>query len=468
MKIFRMASQRPSTTHLARLLNAAAQPIYVLDDELTLVFLNRACQEWLATDEPLIGRRCGYHSSRAANRPDALAAGLCPPPHVLDGQIALATVFRVGPDGTLTERRAKFLPIGTDGDSPLGVLAIVEDTGQRVAPAGGGTADAAALEPAGLHEHVRRFRQEAAARYGADQIIGHGAAMQRARRQVALAATSQASVLLVGPVGSGRRHLAATIHYAANPPTPDAPSQVGALTPLDCSLLGADLLEAVVAAVARAKRTERETRPGTLMLHRVDEVSAELQVELAALLVRQGQPWRLMATAAEPLVELARRGKFREDLAAALSTIVIELPSLSRRRDDLPLLAQLLLEDLNAAGRRQIGGFTAAALDLLDSYGWPGNIEELAEAIAEAHSRAASREIDVQDLPDKLRLAAKAAAHPRRTEETIVLGEYLGRVERELIRRALARAKGNKAGAARLLGMTRPRLYRRMVQLGLE
>jgi transcriptional regulator with GAF, ATPase, and Fis domain len=75
---------------------------------------------------------------------------------------------------------------------------------------------------------------------------------------------------------------------------------------------------------------------------------------------------------------------------------------------------------------------------------------------------------DVADLPERLHLASQAAAHPRRVDETIVLDEYLGRVERELIRRALARAKGNKARAARLLGMTRPRLYRRMVQLGLE
>ncbi len=72
------------------------------------------------------------------------------------------------------------------------------------------------------------------------------------------------------------------------------------------------------------------------------------------------------------------------------------------------------------------------------------------------------------DLPERLRLSAQAAAHPRRVDETIVLDEFLGRVERELIRRALARSKGNKARAARLLGVTRPRLYRRMVQLGLE
>ena len=111
-----------------------------------------------------------------------------------------------------------------------------------------------------------------------------------------------------------------------------------------------------------------------------------------------------MATAAEPLAELARRGKFRDDLAAALSTIVIELPPLAQRRDDLPLLAQLFLEELNAAGPRQIGGFTPAALDRLDAYAWPGNLDELAEVVAEAHRRAAGPEIDVADLPERLHL----------------------------------------------------------------
>jgi DNA-binding NtrC family response regulator len=159
---------------------------------------------------------------------------------------------------------------------------------------------------------------------------------------------------------------------------------------------------------------------------------------------------------------------FRADLAAMLSTIVISLPPLAQRRGDLPLLAQLFLEDCNAAGGRQIGGFSQAALDRLDAFPWPGNLDELAQAVAEAHRKAAGPEIGVDDLPEKLRAAAQAAAQPRRVDETIVLDEYLGRVERELIRRALTRAKGNKARAARLLGMTRPRLYRRMVQLGLE
>ena len=88
--------------------------------------------------------------------------------------------------------------------------------------------------------------------------------------------------------------------------------------------------------------------------------------------------------------------------------------------------------------------------------------------VAEGCRAAAGPEVQADDLPERLRWVAEAATRPRRKEEAIVLDEFLGRIERELIRRALARAKGNKARAARLLGLTRPRLYRRMVQLGLE
>ncbi len=462
-----MTPHRVRTAELAKLLNAAQKPVYVLDEELTVVFLNRAAQEWLGVGDALLGRRCAYHSSPASTGLDAVAAGLCPPPAVLSGNQAAATVCRTTDDGRTRERKAEFFPIGSEAEGLLAVVAVV-DADDRPADASAVVFSAASAppEPDALHDQVRRFRQEAAARYRADRLIGQGPAMRLARRQVEAAVACGCSVLLAGPPGSGRKHLAAAIHYGTHPAVGKT-SWDATLVPLDCSLLGPDLFEAVAAVAARASQPDPQTAQGTLLLHRVDEVSADLQVELADLLVRRPFPWRLIATADSPLADLARRGKFRDDLAAALSTIVIELPPLTERREDLPLLAQMFLEDFNAAGRRQIGGFTPAAFDLMDSYAWPGNLDELAEAVAEAHRRAAGREIDVADLPERLRLASQAAARPRHSEETIVLDEYLGRVERELIRRALARAKGNKARAARLLGLTRPRLYRRMVQLGL-
>lgn len=464
-----MAPPRIHTTELARLLNAAKQPIYVLDEDLTIVFLNRACQEWLGSGESLLGRRCAYHSSPTADTLDIAAAGLCPPPQVLAKKSVVANISRTTDDGRLIERRASFLPIGFEAEELLGILAIVDVSDRRPDSLDGPEELEKPNEagPIALHEHVRRFRQEAAARYRADRLIGQGSAMRLARRQVELAGASRASVLLVGPSGSGRQHLATAIHYAASTDSPSS-ANVGTLVPLDCALLGADLLETVHTAVARAHLLDEQAASGTLLFHRVDELSVDVQVELISYLTRRPSHWRLLATAAELLVELSRRGKFRDDLAAMLSTITIELPPLIRRRDDLPLLAQLFLEERNAAVRRQIGGFTPAALDLLDAYPWPGNLDELANVVAESHQQAAGREIDVPDLPERLRMIHQAAAQPRRVEETIVLDEYLARVERELIRRALARAKGNKARAARLLGLTRPRLYRRMVQLGLE
>jgi DNA-binding NtrC family response regulator len=141
---------------------------------------------------------------------------------------------------------------------------------------------------------------------------------------------------------------------------------------------------------------------------------------------------------------------------------------LAERRADIPLLAQAFVEERNARGPKQRSGFSPAALDRLDSYHWPGNLDELAEVVREAHERSAGPEILPDDLPKRIELALDAAARPRRREERIVVDEFLAQIERELIERALAQSKGNKAKAARLLGVTRPRLYRRMVQLGLE
>ena len=365
----------------------------MLDDDLTIVFLNRACQEWLGgAAEGLLGRRCAYHSSPAVVGPDAVAARLCPPPQALAGGVFTATVSRLAEDGTLGERRARFLPLGLAGDDFLGIVAIVE-TADKPRPDGDAPdTEASPSEAIALHEHVRHFHQEAAARYRADRLIGQGPAMRLARRQVELAAASRSSVLLVGPPGSGRQHLAAAIHYATEKGANSHLSSVGAtvalspqggsttatpttvlsagLVPLDCSLLGEDLLEAAAAAVAHGTKT--------LLLHRVDELSSDAQVQLAEFLARRPPAWRLIATAAQPLGELARRGNFRTDLAALLSTISIELPPLAQRRDDLPLLAQLFLEEHNAAGPRQIGGFSPTALDRLDAYAWPGNLDELA------------------------------------------------------------------------------------------
>jgi DNA-binding NtrC family response regulator len=453
------------------LFDAAPQPIYLLDGELTVVFLNGACRDWLGpAAEGLLGRQCRYHSDSGPEGPDAVAAGLCPPSAVLDGQSTQSTVSCPAVDGATRWRRANFIPLGGSGSDVIGLVAVLDAddlAGQMavedVALSGPGVEGTSAE----LHEQIGRFRRELAARSRSDHLIGDGPAIRRVRRQVELAAGSRCSVLLVGPSGSGRQRTAAAIHYRGIGATVSGRTS-GSLIPLACSVLGADLIGSTITALSAGSPLGDEAGCSTLLLNDADRLPLEVQGELTRLLLFKPFPLRLIATAGQPLGELVSKGKYRADLAAGLSTITIELPPLARRREDLPLLAQAFLEEFNSQGARQLSGFTPEALDALDAHAWPGNLDELAQVVAAACQRAAGREIGVDDLPEQIHLAARAAAFPPKQEETIVLDEFLARVERELIDRAMTQAKGNKAKAARLLGMTRPRLYRRLVQLGME
>lgn len=423
------------------------------------MLVNEACCEWLGdAAEDLLGRRCVYQSGAELTGPDAVASQLCPPPLVLCGREMTADVARINQQG-IVYRRARFVPLSISEDRLIGVVALVDDI-DRTEPSEPQVASSDD-ESIVLHEQVRRFHQEAAVRFGIDRLIGTSPAIVRARAQAELAVGVRASVVLIGPPGSGRRHMAETIHYA------QGIDSVGAMVPLDCQLLGPELIHSSLRALTLGNPLGEETSRSTLLLLDADRLPPEIQSEMATALASTRFTMRVMATAEHSLVDAARHGHYREDLAALLSTIAIELPPLVQRRVDVPPLAQMFLEEINVTSSKQLVGFAAEAMDRLASYNWPGNLDELAVAVAECHRRAAGRQITVDDLPDRLRFAAEAAARPRRKEETIVLDEFLARIERELIRRALARSKGNKTKAARLLGLNRPRLYRRMVQLGL-
>ena len=443
-------------TELVKLLESAAQPLYVLDDELAIICLNEACRNWLGPDaEELLGRKCVYHSGSELAGLDQAAAGLCPPPAVLEGREVVADVARVADQQTLF-RRARFVPLRRPDEEILCIVALVDPQDRAEKTPEVEVAASDGNESQELHAQVQRFRQQTALRWRIERVVGVTPAMRRARAQAEVAAATRASAVLLGPPGSGRRHLAEVIHYCG-----PAESR-GLLLPLECDLLDAESMHATLRSAAADRKGG-----GTLLLADADRLSAEGQAALAAVLSAARCPWRVLSTAATPLLDLPPRGLYREDLAAMLCTITIELPPLAKRRDDLPLLAQALLEEQNARGGRQLGGFTPEALDRLCAYAWPGNVAELAQVVAESHARAAGTLVACEELPERLRLAAEVAVRPRRKEEPIQLDEFVARIERELIRRALTRAKGNKAKAARLLGLNRPRLYRRMVQLGL-
>jgi DNA-binding NtrC family response regulator len=152
-------------------------------------------------------------------------------------------------------------------------------------------------------------------------------------------------------------------------------------------------------------------------------------------------------------------------LAQLLNVLVIEIPPLAARREDIPVLAQWHVERLNAAGGKQLAGLDEKALDALVEYDWPQNLEELAESIESACRQAAGPRITWGDLPPRVRMARDAYRMRQPPLQKIDLETYLRDVERQLIEEALASAKGNRSRAANLLSISRGRLLRRMHQL---
>jgi two-component system response regulator HydG len=234
---------------------------------------------------------------------------------------------------------------------------------------------------------------------------------------------------------------------------------------LDCTLLDSELLQSTVSALVRQWAEAEPDQWPALLLLEIDCLDADAQRELMGFLDIGEFGFRTIATARHELLAMAEDGKFRRDLALVLSTLVVELPSLAQRPQDVPLLAQLLLEDINAQGQRQLGGFTPEAMDQLVAYAWPGNLDELTAMVRDAHQRAEGALVQRSDLPEQLSLAADAVAHPPPEEEFVQLDAFLRQIEHELVARALGHAKGNKAQAARLLGISRPRLLRLAKQL---
>lgn len=447
-----MPPSRASVNELGRVLNSITEPLYVVAASGRMVFINEACAQWLGADPAdIIGQECRYTSGEPAG-PAAVAASLCPPPEAFHGTRVRAPLVLPGkPDEA--RRMVEFMPLTSGEEKSSVVLALVSLNKDDAPPA------ADDLTGAQLHARLQAFRGRLGILHHVDRLLGDSPAMRRVRAQVKLAAASSVPVLIVGPRGGGREHVGRAIHYA------DGRLSAGPLVPLACPLLDMELLQATLRTLSRARAPAE--RPATLLLEEIDTLVEECQSELFRALSSGALAARVVATSRESLTQLAQRGAFRRDAAFLLSTLTIQLPPLAERLGDLPLLAQWYIEQANASGAKQVGGCTTDALDRLADYGWPGDLDELEAAIKEAHQHARGPLIVPHDLPQRLTLASQATARPARVEETIKLEEYLATIEHELISRALKRAKGNKTKAARLLGMTRPRFYRRLVQLGL-
>jgi DNA-binding NtrC family response regulator len=456
-----MARQASPARQLLKSFDNSAAPIYLVDAQRRLLYANPACCQWLGKSlTELAGQRCDYSVNLESDPQSPPAAGngtftaLGPPPEAFEHPQWAGEVCG-GPEGGPGEiRSATFHAL--PGSSSTQVLVIV---GAPVTSAAGEHESATAARLG--HLQLLQLRSELDPSLLMGPLIGQSHAIKRLREQVKVAQQANVRVIIVGPPGSGRRQLARAIHYSGDL------SQVGPLAAVDCPVMDAELMQHTLTRFLRQREGATYRRPPALLLTDVDQLRPDAQQELSGFLHLPGVEMPTISTASRSLHKLAAKGRFRQDLAFALSTFTLVVPPLRKRPDDVPLLAQYFLEQHNARGGRQHSGFASDALELLLLYSWPGNVDELAATVRQACEQAPGSTITAADLPDQLHHGREDLLHRSPAELPLKLNEFLAEVEKELLHRALRKAGGNKTKAAELLGVHRARLIRRLVQLGL-
>lgn len=309
--------------------------------------------------------------------------------------------------------------------------------------------------------------QEKARREGL-LVGGRSPAMRKVLELIDKVAPTDATVLVLGESGTGKELVARRIHHLS--PRRDRP-----LVAVHCATFPENLLESELFGYERGAFTGATRRKvghfeyadgGTIFLDEVGELPPSVQAKLLRFLqerqfTRLGgvEPVsvdvRVVAATNRDLEEEVRKGRFREDLFYRLNVFPIELPPLRERREDIPLLVEHFLRQRN----RPPEVVSPEAMEALLAYDWPGNVRELENVVERALILAGEGRI----TPDLLPFGRPRANRMELPDEGVSLEE----VERELIIRALEKAGWNKAKAAKLLGITRRRLYSRMEALGI-
>ena len=330
---------------------------------------------------------------------------------------------------------------------------------------------ARAMEERALRHALVARAAEAGA--GEGRIVAESPAMRRTLEMVALAAGADAPVLLLGESGTGKELLARALHAASA-------RRERPFVTLNCAAIPETLLESQLFGYRRGAFTDaredragvlQEAEGGTVLLDEIGDMPLALQAKVLRLLQnREIHPLgaaapvtvdvRLVAATHRDLEALCAEGRFRRDLYYRLNVLPVRVPPLRERLEDLvPLAGHFLAVHGRTTGREGVT-LSLEAMELLRRHAWPGNVRELENAILRALVIGSGRAIGPEDLPEHIR-PARAGAEGERVR-------LLAEVEKEQVLRALRAVGGNKAAAARLLGLDRKTLYRKLQQYRVE
>jgi DNA-binding NtrC family response regulator len=322
-----------------------------------------------------------------------------------------------------------------------------------------------------LKTENRALREAIKSRQGFGNIIGRAPEMEKLYRIIAKAGQTSHPVLILGESGTGKELVAKSIHFAGifrNKP----------FIPVDCGSLVPTLIESELFGHVRGAFTGA-TNPkegllaiadgGTVFLDEIGELPTDLQAKLLrAIQEKEIRPVgsvkrvpidvRILAATNRDLERAVQEGTFRRDLFFRLNVLTLRIPPLRERRQDIALLAAHFLERIgrDAAMEKKISD---AALKALLNYDWPGNVRELENSLERACALSSSDEIQVRDLPTAIHGAPAEMLTVTHTSNGIV---PMAELERQTIIAALTKVNGDKMLAARLLGIGKTTLYRKL------
>jgi transcriptional regulator with PAS, ATPase and Fis domain len=316
--------------------------------------------------------------------------------------------------------------------------------------------------------------------YGLDAIIGSSAAVQRLRSQIIKIASLEIPVLIRGESGTGKELVAHALHHLS-PRRDQTMVNVNAAA-LPPNLVESELFGYEAGAFTGADKKGRkgkfeQANGGTIFLDEIGDMPLDVQAKLLRVLQDrivervggdrpQAVDFRLVSATNKDLQTLVEKGGFRLDLFYRISSIVIELPPLRERIDDIPALANKFLSDIAYRHARPVPTLGADALAELMERSWPGNIRQLQHEIERAFAFSDGMTIGVGDLTEMPQRAAKSAKPVVRDDAAPRdLRDLVSEIQSEEIRDAIAVCKGNKKMAAAKLGISRSFLYKKLAEL---
>ncbi len=433
--------------NMEAIFHSVADGILTLDTDLRVVHLNRAAAAMLrAGSDVLVGRPIEEILRGHLWDVDALLRG------------ALAS-------GESLEARENLL--GVAGGRELRVLLSASRLQDRQGGLGGAVVVLRDIT------HERELETRLGRREGLHALVGGSHAMQELYALIEDVARTDSTVLIQGESGTGKERVADAIHRSS-------PRAGGPFVKVNCSALSESLLESELfghvrgaftgALNDRAGRFELADR-GTLLLDEIGDLPPTIQVKLLRVLqereiervgdnrVRKVDV-RILAATHRPLRRLVEEGRFREDLFYRLNVIPIRIPALREHREDIPALVTRFLGELADVTGKRVQRVSPDALRVLMDHAWPGNVRELRNAVEHALVKSRGPVLLVEDLPREM--VEVAAAPPPRASRRGASGE------RARLLDALERTHWNRTAAARLLGIDRSTLWRRMRKMDVK